>query len=93
MVEAHVKFRRVLSTEGDNFFLVMVQLLLQHYNLLQQCFAEAAMLLAIATEGSKVETTHALEGNAGETPLASDEAVTERVVMDRNGAWIPATMH
>jgi hypothetical protein len=54
------------------------------------------MLLAIATGGSEVETTHALEGNAGETLLAigaqGDEAVAERVVTDRGGAWIPATM-
>jgi hypothetical protein len=54
------------------------------------------MLLTIATEGSEVETTHALEGNAGETPLAigaqGNEAVAERVVMDCDGAWIPATM-
>jgi hypothetical protein len=47
------------------------------------------MLLAITTEGSEVETTHALEGNAGGTPHAigaqGDEAVAERVAMDRDG--------
>jgi hypothetical protein len=48
------------------------------------------MLLAIATEGSEVETTHALEGNAGGHPTQLGLRATR--LSPRGWRWIATAM-